>query len=231
MRIKSAFKDYYDYQATIYGIDDSIIYTRSRIVETQVVDTPYGRQIIEPNLIINVRDWLWRMPDTDTRYRDDPTYSFDLLVIGDEILLLTHKYDVNISANRYTLVDGNHPVYQKYSHIRNFILNVRDDMVLAEKTSEICRQVGHPAFIVSDISRSRNRMDTEVTVQGRCPILKDIDGLVAYYPSGQIFQDLSYFLINKMKTSPDESPICPMTDKEKIVQHGMDLKQSFRHRK
>lgn len=233
MRIKSVFKDYYDYQATIYGIDDSIIYNRSRIVETQVVDNIYGRQIIENDLTINnFRDWLYHMPETDYRYRSDDTYHFDLLVVGDKIFVLTAKYDVDIGDFRYILVDENHPAFIKYKHIRNTVANIQSDKVLAENTVRLCREVGHPVFIVKGIHQSRrNRLDIEITIRGRCPILKDIEGLVAHYPAEQIFQDLSYFLVNMMKTSPDESPISPMTDKEKIVQHGMDLKQSFRHRK
>lgn len=58
-------------------------------------------------------------------------------------------------------------------------------------------------------------------------------GLPKYYLPNQIYQDLAYYLGNTIKPSPDVQPPGnpKQTDKEKILSHGMDLKQSFRHRK
>lgn len=72
--------------------------------------------------------------------------------------------------------------------------------------------------------------DGFVSVDGEIPILKDI-GIDKLIPPEQLYQDISYFMGNIIKESPDMMPATKMTDKEKIQQHGFDLKQSFRHRK
>jgi len=69
-----------------------------------------------------------------------------------------------------------------------------------------------------------------VRVDENIPILGDI-GLAAVYPAEQLYQDLSYFIVNTMKDSPDMAKPSSITDKEKISSHGFDLKMSFRHRK
>lgn len=65
------------------------------------------------------------------------------------------------------------------------------------------------------------------------PNLSEIKGLAKVYTPEQIYQDISYWVTNVLNTSPDVQPAGapPQTDKEKIVAHGLDLKQSFRHRK
>ena len=40
-----------------------------------------------------------------------------------------------------------------------------------------------------------------------------------------------YFVRNLIHEVPDQAPINPMSEKEKILAHGFDLTQSFRHRK
>lgn len=48
----------------------------------------------------------------------------------------------------------------------------------------------------------------------------------------QLYQNLEYWFGNLRHTpSPDLAPPVTLSDKDRIVQHGFDLKQSFRHRK
>ena len=228
MRIKSDFKDYYDFQATIYGVDKSITYNRKRIVDLDIRDSRFGRDIIEENLKIDTVNGWGYIPDPyGWGYKLDDRFEFHLLVVGDKVFLVSYEFDI-YKGYSYRLVDENHPSYIKFNTIRNLVDNPHY-LFGPDVTTKLCREVEHPVFIVSSTGGNRNQ--DVIVVQARCPVLKDIQGLAAKYPPEQIYQDLSYFLTNKMKNSPDESPISVLTDKEKIIQHGMDVKQSFRHRK
>jgi len=69
-----------------------------------------------------------------------------------------------------------------------------------------------------------------VRVDELIPVLGNI-GFAALMTPEQAYQEISHFLCNTIKPSPDEMPAVSMTDKERISSHGFDLKQSFRHRK
>ena len=71
---------------------------------------------------------------------------------------------------------------------------------------------------------------TKIVIDKNIPILQEY-GINHYIQPEQLYQDIAYYVSNKMVTSPDLEVHDNMTDKEKIVQHGFDLKQSFRHRK
>ncbi len=62
------------------------------------------------------------------------------------------------------------------------------------------------------------------------PILKDI-GFNHVQSPEQTYQDISYYMANVLRENPDVVPPVKIADKDRIVQHGFDLKQSFRHRK
>lgn len=58
------------------------------------------------------------------------------------------------------------------------------------------------------------------------PILKEIDFFKAI-PADAMWTGLSQWLSDKLNVDP----VSTITDKEKVVSHGFDLKKSFRHRK
>jgi hypothetical protein len=62
------------------------------------------------------------------------------------------------------------------------------------------------------------------------PVLSEL-GFPSIYPAEQLYQDISYFIGNEMKPSPDIKPPVEISNDNKIEGHGFDLKQSFRHRK
>ena len=71
---------------------------------------------------------------------------------------------------------------------------------------------------------------TRIIIDKNIPILQEY-GVNNYIQPEQLYQDIAYYVSNKMVTSPDLEVHDNMSDKEKIAQHGFDLKQSFRHRK
>lgn len=234
MKIVSQFKDYYDYVAHVYGGGDhKVVYNRKRIghydqsgsmgftrrlevafKDKLTLDLPYRVKSVNRWggfdgfhwLIVCGRPYpLINMSDSpySTYSRDDKWEVFD---IAKHSGLVDKKED--FLAELYTFLDLSEIGVE------------RPELVLLSKA------VGHPVFMIDAIYGHRGL----VVINGECPVLSNV-GLATHYPAEQLYQDLSYFLVNKMQDSPDVAPTTLSTDKEKIVQHGFDLQQSFRHRR
>lgn len=230
MKIISQFKDYYDYVAHLFGGgDDKIVYNRKRIGEydqsnsfaiTRPLKVPFSKAISFniPFRLKDVNAWgsfngfTWLIvcgrPYPLVRLDGSPYGTFsrdDKWEIFDEVKhadMVVSEKSFYMSQDHYTKVGVELPVLVELSKV-----------------------VGHPVFVVDSFG-GRN---SDVVVNGECPNLGQL-GLAAQYPAEQIYQDLAYFIVNKMKDSPDLAPASPVTDKEKIVQHGFDVRKSFRHR-
>jgi hypothetical protein len=63
---------------------------------------------------------------------------------------------------------------------------------------------------------------------GRLPRLGEL-GFAAIFSAEQAYQNLSYFVGNYLRDSADLNPPAAVSDRDRIVQHGFDLKKSFRH--
>src|ERR1019366_2001257 len=106
------------------------------------------------------------------------------------------------------------------------ILSETEDSTVLSAT----RQLGHPVFLVCQLSYDRVNSTTTFHVGDECPKLVDMKFATKLSPE-QLYQDLSCFMGNTMRGSPDIDTPVKLADKDRIVQHGFDLKQSFRHRK
>jgi hypothetical protein len=95
---------------------------------------------------------------------------------------------------------------------------------------ELSRLVGAPVFVIDGYRWDWKSKKMILAVDAEIPILAEL-GLPAIYKAEQLYQDLSYFMGNLMQPSPDLQPPVEVGDKDRIVQHGFDLKRSFRHRK
>jgi hypothetical protein len=103
---------------------------------------------------------------------------------------------------------------------------------------ELSRKVGQPVFKIHNVIHSYNwatkRKDGEleyiIIVDRKIPILSEY-GFPQEIGAEAIFGKIDYFVRNLKYDNPDVSVSTPMGNKEKIVSHGFDLRQSFRHRK
>lgn len=86
--------------------------------------------------------------------------------------------------------------------------------------------IQEPVFCIS----SWNSYSKTVTIEAEIPRLADY-GFASLIDPQAMFQEIEYFLSTTVNGSPDTMPIHPMSNSEKIVSHGFDLKKSFRHRK
>lgn len=230
MKIKSNFKDYYDYIANQYGGGDpKIVYLRHRLGTVEDIG---GTTIVRG---ITVRSdaklpgyQLPRLIHDKSNYHTNSWK--DLVVCGRVFPILPDA----VGSNKYVVFDP-----AKHSHL---ILPGRNqekymeyspywqDHAQSKGAISLHRELKTPVFVVNH--EFRYQKYTEYHISGEYTILNDMM-LAPYFPADQIYQELSYFIGNIMNDSPDMMPLPkpPMTDKERILSHGFDLKQSFRHRK
>lgn len=216
MKIKSKFKDYYDHVAYLYdGGDPKCVYIRERITDeisskvslTQkgLIDLPLSltsNNKLDSNLVINFK-WL--------------------SICGKYHLLISKSY-----GNWDLFTEEKYPIESKRisGYWSNWNRNKNQLMAFSDSLLELSRKLNAPVFTFHKPFRNS---DT-VIIDANIPILGDI-GLPNLINSYQLYQEISYFMGNLINVSPDLSLKSMMTSKEKIVQHGFDIKKSFRHRK
>lgn len=223
MVIESKFKDYYDFVANQFGGGDPGVY--------------YARGPVETAEVVVSRFPLVR----PLNYSHDGICSHPLefnqlyLVVAGRLYLLSRPYTIdipidNISSYRLEYwpepaVKPQVPRTRRYWwwHGRNhYEFGIERPYLV-----DLCRKVGAPVFAISDIG-VRSGEDV-IKVCNQCPILQDV-GMASAIPPFQMYQDIAYFVGNTMKERPDNEPPVEISNQEKILKAGFDMKQSFRHR-
>lgn len=233
MRIISKFKDYYDYVGGMYyDTDDKVIYNRDKITEPSTQHRKYN--IIDKHFIaIPDRD---RLDFTVDRNWNKPIkrgignlYMKTLLVCGIAYpLYCIHKS--NNLYNEYKLLDD------EGIEFINQCWTVNIDSLTSKKHQaliELSRLINSPVFIFKDQrNHGNNYFRIEHTIEMEVPNLRKL-GFNKIKRAEILYQELEYFIGSILPGKPDSLPIpsIPFTDKDKILNAGFDLKQSFRHRK
>lgn len=225
MKIKSRFKDYYDYVAHAYGGgDERVTYVREPLQDDQLEILTGDRvDIDDPGL-----------SETKTRTK--------FLVINGLVYVLIATIEDGVVTSPYKLYteenfrdkldtlrvryrwppNNNKPDTPEY-WARFFARE--NNTALA-----ISKFIQQPVFLINSAVYDYVLKKRRVVLDKNIPVLSEY-GIPHYIQPEQLYQDIAYFVSNKMVSSPDLEVHDNMTDKEKIVQHGFDLKQSFRHRK
>lgn len=228
MKIISSFKDYYDYVAGMYGGGDpKITYHRKRMSEIEP-----STSFAPPLILDSIKAQCPHFPQ-DSFFRniaEHITYEYRWLCVCGKIYLVVWR-----------VITGPFLIGQKPT-----ILNQKDHLAVYERITqkpryswnrtrstwwaldepiglEISKKIREPVFTFRESGRS-------IVVDSEIPRLSEI-GFPAFESPEQLYQNISYFMANTINDSPDMMPRTHMSDKERIVQHGFDLKQSFRHRK
>lgn len=229
MKIKSSFKDYYDHVAHKYGGGDpNVVYVRHRLkplVDLGVLKydegIPFDFKVKRDlHLIEATKSYL------NTEYQD---YKFKYLVIAAKWYLLVsrsteEKFHV-LSKEKHQKLVETLTKRKRWSQQRDFgyYVGCEDPQLI-----DLSRLVNTPVFIIAGYERFWKLKKVLMKVEGNIPILADL-GIAAIYPAEQIYQDLAYFVGNKIHESPDANPPVSVSNKDKILQFGFDLKTSFRH--
>ena len=227
MKIKSRFKDYYDYVAHAYGGgDERVTYVREPLPDTltsvtlpDFVDLPTPglseTKTRTKHLVINGRVYTLvalvdqhQAPYQLGPYRLFNEDNFD----NDEVISLGVRYRWRINEGWGSLK------WERYFGQENAV------------ALNLSKAIKQPVFLVNSYHKNWTSKSTHFEINPHIPILREY-GINHYIQPEQLYQEIAYFMSNKMVDSPDLVVHNNMTDKEKIVQHGFDLKQSFRHRK
>jgi hypothetical protein len=236
MIIKSPFVDYYDHVAHIYGGGDpNVIYIRK----------PFTRQEHSSNVSKTYPDLIVKFSSEELRkiptgpYRDCwKEYDSKWLVINGAYFLLVRR---GYSGDFKVLSKKEFPDLWDYLEKRRRERSYYDAIIMKRQNNpewfvnshapelvKLSRLIDAPVFVISN--SQFNTPEGCIRIESEIPILKDY-GIPQIFTPQQLYQDISYFVGNTINESPDLAPPTSMGNSEKIVQHGFDLKQSFRHRK
>jgi hypothetical protein len=229
MKIQSSFKDYYDFVANQYGGGDPrVVYERKRLSsENPEFGSCYGSKKV---LIQNCP-----LIDPGT-FGDEHSVRLMYLIIAGKAYLITHPDDdSSIDVNTYQLTSaedffktiGQTRKNWQWFYPQRFGVEFEKEHPFL---IELSRVVGAPVFAIRTINHGYPRTESaEIVIHGQCPVLEKI-GFPALIPATQMYQDLAYFVGNTMKPVPDTDPPVAVSNREKILKAGFDLKRSFRHR-
>lgn len=237
MKIRSRFKDYYDYVEHVYGGGDPKI--------------PYNRDFIQdPTFVLPANEAL---PEGDTYLVLPSTFKADTLNISngnvrDRWLKVGEVYEgyrgLSVAGKMYFLRqdyigyqgDSNPTVVTKVTKPWYVVESMKFSTrwppqewteysgTLKEELIKIHQYLKAPVFVFDTYS------DGKIAVWQRVPALGAL-GLPALVPAEQVYQELAMFMGKMYTENPDMQPQHPRTDIEKVEAHGFDKKQSFRHRK
>jgi len=232
MVIKSPFKDYYDFVANQYGGGDPrIVYERNRLSPPGIFDG----SAYETTRKIEIADCSLPSPldfyDSYFRYKSGLSALF-LVIAGKPYLIARPATSIEPeSPNTYRLQSLEPPDLPKTKVWRWRYLS-RNWPAFGEEFPcliELSRLIQAPVFAISDVQKIWRSSKIMVTICGQCPNLGVI-GVPALISPFQMYQDLAYFVGNTMKPVPDTAPPVEVSNRQKILKAGFDLKQSFRHR-
>jgi len=217
VKIISNFKDYYDYIPHLSGGGDpKIVFVRPRVnhdLPDRVDLSSFGGEIFRK--ICQLNDFLGQ------------DYSSQLVVVGDRIFYFT-MYDPllkpELKERDYliitkTIIDKAGSRYGRYKSKFYLpdLINHQDSDLIA-----LCKHIGHPVFSLFSSGRG-----SEWEVGEVAPNLGNL-GIASYIDAEIMYQNLSYFVGNLMHDSPDISPPVELSNRDRILKHGFDLKTSFR---
>lgn len=225
MIIKSQFRDYYDHVAHVYGGGDpSVVYDRNRL---RPLDDSGFAHAFPVNM---------DRVSSERYYGNTGHYHSKWLVIagkyyhfkkqvGDPSAEFVLQYDMAVKEKTAKQI-----AYDKLL-MRNGYWRRKEENRIdeAKETLKLSRKIGAPVFMIDRAEVSRTGKGYDYWIESAVPTLKNL-GIASIISPEQIYQDIAYYIGNVMKDSPDMAPPTVLTDKEKIVQHGFDLKKSFRHR-
>jgi hypothetical protein len=224
MKIISKFKDYYDFVGNVYGNDPIVTYPRGEISLT----CKLPKKFCKPMYSCYDADGI-ASADGDTKY------GIEWLVVGLKafMIIVTNTTGIPITREILSFEKHTHLIDLRIKRYRSFWKYREISTAFIKENHgtpdnnllKFTKAVGHPVYVV----RGSHNWNAVPTVDALCPKLGEL-GLASQYPAEQIYQDIEYFLLNTMNPNPDNAPPIQVADKDRIVQHGFDLKSSFRHR-
>lgn len=213
MRIVSKYKDYYDYVEYLYspeGGDSNLVYTRNGsglgVTVSQDVATP---------------GWEFSSGFIGTRFAGK--YKFKWVALAGYLYLIVNgkllTEESEVFKDYETMRSEAKHFYGTLRYFREVTLKPTPSL----KVDSLSRQLGQPVFFI-EASSDRN---PKFFVPSEIPNLGQL-GFASVISAEQMYQTLAMYLANVIRENPDNTPPAHVSDKDRIVQHGFDLKTSFR---
>lgn len=208
MRIISKFVDYYDY-AVQFDLDGIEYYRPSRF--DQLFDCMcFGINAVgcyrHPFDLLFVAGEVWPV------VRKNPYLTGQK---GASIRLATREDWKNSNSFRSLLYGGNSYQTGQTLEIESGVQAILVDLSKTLKS---------PVY-----SLRRDYMTRSMCLVPWVPVLSTT-GIQDYVSAEQMYQNIEWYLMNVLRDSPDTKPPVEVSNEQKILQHGFDVKQSFRHR-
>jgi len=224
MKISSPFKDYYDYVGNQYSGGDPKV--------------PYIRHKINCGQLNTISAKVSNLPDSTCSPHSIYEYKW-LVLCGCYYLMLRpsdkHKMFAHTfwEPKEWHILDPDlhADIYNSFVCKKRFFMETIDYKYqdycgrFDENLVSLSKQVKAPVFCISKVFRTDS-----VYIDELVPILASV-GIPKLIKAEQLYQELAYFISNKMVESADLKVPVNVSDKDQIVAKGFDIKQSFRHRK
>lgn len=249
MKIKSNFKDYYDYVEYLSspeGGDPSVTYRRFRLGDPKESGYGYEQSSYEAFKVLpRVPDPLPKWIDKERGFDSKDVFPlvFRWCAVCDKFYLLvadakpSDNYDPNYyeGYKNFKLATETHPVWQYTSYPGPYLfgdlgLTKRDKIswgkfvgIKSDGAVKLCKEFGTPAILVKPSTYG----DYPAKVSRILPNLGAL-GFASIIPADRMYQEIAMFVGNILRDSPDLAPPATVSDKERLVQRGFDLKSSFR---
>lgn len=220
MKIKSKFKDYYDYVEHAQGGGDPLCVYLRDYVRPDERSNGYHPESFEARFQIKAD--LPSIPNK--KELDGGGYArYGGLFVAGRFFIL--RQDLMPMQER--------PVYRpervlKDWHIAGDTWEDFEQGTIKDRYKAACLEVGHPVFWFGrDLSNS-SWFRYEARIYGHTPKLGPL-GMAQFLTAEQVYQEIAFYISNVLKPVEVASP--PLSDVQKVESHGFDKRQSFRHRK
>lgn len=208
MKLISKYKDYYDYNIGLYGIDEKVVYNR----------LPFPDKYYH---YVNRTEISHTLPKI---YKFDISeYEYKHLLFCGKVIYIRRKYGEYKAEyeviSEYTL----HKMFDS-SHRNRYLVRTFgkiDYSVKHDSIMDIHKATGQPVVLLDGWNDKHLILDTNI------PILNDIKGFGSLIDAKSCYLEICQTLIDINNT--ESIPVS--TDGDKILSHGFDKKISFRHRK
>lgn len=204
MKLISKFKDYYDYNIGLYGVDEKVIYNR----------LPFNDEYthkLKDAAIAN------RLPILEYGLNNDG-YIYYLLFCG-RIFYIKTKSLTNMTYEMMSPEDIQ-KIHRSSGHSRGYYHKI-DSTKIDSAVMEIHKKTNQPVLIMKYVHRDRIHLDKNL------PVLQDLKGFPARVDAKRCYLDITQCIIDINNTEIIPS----ITDTDKVTSHGFDKKISFRHRR
>lgn len=205
MRIICKQKDYYDYQAEMYGVDGLHVWERKLAPNDYYVNSLGAilEYIYSDKILFN---------DTQ-KYR----YLSDVCVGGKYRCLHGRYYEIAVHIGFHTVYIGAERYLKKDKLVRNLFVSVDDNIDNKKERLQVSKE---PIYVTMKTTNTRLH-DNDI-----------IDDVLLSYLGVQKFVDAqtAYLWVDEFVSYVNSHvDMVEISNKDKIIQHGFDIVSSFRN--